>query len=36
MPLAYTFSVAHDFQVWSFDGVPEFLHISFTALELFN
>jgi hypothetical protein len=27
---------AHDFQVWSFDGVSEFLHIPFTALELFN
>jgi hypothetical protein len=25
---------AHDSQVWSFDGVAEFLHIFFTALEL--
>jgi hypothetical protein len=27
---------AHDSQVWSFDGVSEFLHIPFTALELFK
>jgi hypothetical protein len=26
----------HDSQVWSFDGVSDFLHISFTALELFD
>jgi hypothetical protein len=26
----------HDSQVWSFDGVAEFLHITFTALELFG
>jgi hypothetical protein len=28
----FSFS-AHDSQVWSFDGVTEFLHILFTALE---
>jgi hypothetical protein len=27
---------AHDSQVWSFDGVGEFLHFLFTGLELFN
>jgi hypothetical protein len=27
---------AYDSQVWSFDGVTEFLHIPFTALELFD
>jgi hypothetical protein len=25
---------AHDYHFWSFDGVAEFLHIPFTALEL--
>jgi hypothetical protein len=27
---------AHDLQVWSFDAVTDFLHISFTALEFFD
>jgi hypothetical protein len=27
---------AHDSQVWSFDQVGEFLHISFTGLEFFS
>jgi hypothetical protein len=27
---------AHGSQVWSSDGVTEFLHIPFTALELFD
>jgi hypothetical protein len=29
------FFEAHDWQVWSFDGVAEFLHILFTALQSF-
>jgi hypothetical protein len=29
-----SFFNAHDSQVWSFDGVAEFLHIPFTVLEL--
>jgi hypothetical protein len=29
----FSFFNAHDPQVWSFDGVAEFLHIPFTALE---
>jgi hypothetical protein len=33
--LHFFFNV-HDFQVWSFDGVTEFFHIPFTALELFK
>jgi hypothetical protein len=39
IPLAlhlFSFFNAHDSQVWSFDGVAEFLHIAFTALELFD
>jgi hypothetical protein len=40
IPLAYpkgsSFFNAHNSQVWSFDGVTEFLHIPFTALELFD
>jgi hypothetical protein len=33
----YLFSFsAHDSQLWSFDGVTEFLHIPFTDLELFD
>jgi hypothetical protein len=31
----FSFFDAHDSQVWSFDGVTEFLHIPFTALESF-
>jgi hypothetical protein len=27
---------AHDFQVCSFDGFTDFLHMPFTALELFD
>jgi hypothetical protein len=30
----FSFLNAHDSQVWSIDGVAEFLHIPFTALEL--
>jgi hypothetical protein len=29
----FFFFIVHDSQVWSFDGVTEFLHILFTALE---
>jgi hypothetical protein len=32
----FSFFNAHDSQVWSFDGVAEFLHIPFTALQLFD
>jgi hypothetical protein len=32
----HLFFIAHDSQVWSFDGVVEFMHIPFTALELFD
>jgi hypothetical protein len=34
----YLFSLfnAYDSQVWSFDGVAEFLHIPFTAHEFFD
>jgi hypothetical protein len=32
----FSFFNAHDSQVWPFDGVAEFLHIPFTALELFD
>jgi hypothetical protein len=32
----FSFFNAHDFQVWSFDGVTVFLHIPFTALEFFD
>jgi hypothetical protein len=32
----FSFFNALDSQVWSFDGVTEFLDIPFTALELFN
>jgi hypothetical protein len=37
-PLACTSSPPSmpDSQVWPFDGVTEFLHIPFTALELFD
>jgi hypothetical protein len=31
-----SFFNASDSQVWSFDGVAKFLHILFTALQLFN
>jgi hypothetical protein len=31
-----SFFNAHDSQVWSFDGVTEFLHIPFTTLELLD
>jgi hypothetical protein len=31
-----SFFNAHDPQLWSFAGVAEFLHILFTALELFK
>jgi hypothetical protein len=31
-----SFFNAHGSQVWSFDGVGEFLHFLFTGLELFN
>jgi hypothetical protein len=30
-----SFFNAHDFQVWSFDGVAKFLHIPFAAFESF-
>jgi hypothetical protein len=32
----FSFFNAHDFQVWAFDGVAEFLHILFRVLELFD
>jgi hypothetical protein len=32
----FSFFNAHDSQVWPFDEVTEFLHILFTALELFD
>jgi hypothetical protein len=32
----FSFFNAHDSQVWSLDGLTEFLHIPFTALELFD
>jgi hypothetical protein len=32
----FSFFNAHVSQGWSFDGVTEFLHIPFTALELFE
>jgi hypothetical protein len=32
----FSFFDAHDSQVWSFDGVGEFLYIPFTGLELFD
>jgi hypothetical protein len=32
----FSFFNAHDSQVWSFDGVGEFLHIPVTGLELFE
>jgi hypothetical protein len=32
----YLFFSAHDSQLWSFDGVTEFLRVPFTALELFD
>jgi hypothetical protein len=32
----FSFFNAHDCQVWSFDGVGEFLHFLFTGLELFD
>jgi hypothetical protein len=32
----FSFFNAHDSQILSFDGVAEFLHIPFTALELFD
>jgi hypothetical protein len=32
----FSFFNAHDSQVWSFDGVSEFLHIPFTGFELFD
>jgi hypothetical protein len=31
----FPFFDAHDLQVWSFDGVAEFLHIPFTTFESF-
>jgi hypothetical protein len=31
----FSFNV-YDCQIWSFDGVAEFLHIPFTVLELFD
>jgi hypothetical protein len=31
----FSFFSGHDFQVWSFDGVAEFLCIHFTAFESF-
>jgi hypothetical protein len=31
-----SFFNAHDSQVWSFDGITEFLHLPFLALELFD
>jgi hypothetical protein len=32
----FSFFNSHDSQVWSFDGVAEFLHIPFTAPKLFD
>jgi hypothetical protein len=32
----FSFFNAHGSQVWSFDGVAEFLHITFTALDWFD
>jgi hypothetical protein len=32
----FPFFNAHDSQVWSFDGVVEFLYIPFAGLELFD
>jgi hypothetical protein len=32
----FSFFNAHDSLVWSFDEVAKFLHIPFTALELFD
>jgi hypothetical protein len=32
----YSFFNAQDSQVWSFDGVAEFLHISFRGLVFFD
>jgi hypothetical protein len=32
----FSFFSAHDFQVWFFDWVPEFLHNTFRAFELFE
>jgi hypothetical protein len=32
----FSFFNAHDSQVWSLDGVTEFLHIPVKALELFD
>jgi hypothetical protein len=34
--MIFSFFNAHDSQVWSCDGVGEFLHISFAGLELFD
>jgi hypothetical protein len=31
----FSFSNSHDLQVWSFNGIAEFLHILFIALESF-
>jgi hypothetical protein len=33
--LDFSFFNAHGSQVWSFDGVAEFFHITFRALEFF-
>jgi hypothetical protein len=32
----FSFFSAYYYQIWSFDGVTKFLHIPFTALELFD
>jgi hypothetical protein len=32
----FSFFNSYESQVWSFDGVAEFLHIPLTALELFD
>jgi hypothetical protein len=32
----FSFFNDHDSQVWSFDGIIEFLHILFTVLELLD
>jgi hypothetical protein len=32
----FSFFNAHDSQVWSFDGVAEFLHNPFIVLDLFD
>jgi hypothetical protein len=32
----FSFFSAHGSQVWSFDGVSEFLHVPFLGLELFD